>query len=357
MIDSRSGGTATPRSVPAVSVVIPCRNERQHIDRCVESLLSQEPPPGGFELVIADGMSTDGTRDLLTRFARDARVRVIDNAGQIVSTGLNAAIAASRGDVIIRADVHTEYASDYVRQCVHVLETTGADNVGGPWVAVPQGYVGRAIAAAFHSRFGSGGAKAHDPHYEGPVDTVYLGCWRRAHLERLGGFDEELVRNQDDELNLRIVRAGGTVWQSPRIRSWYHPRNSVSRLFQQYLQYGYWKVRVIRKHGTPASWRHVVPAAFVGTAALLLALAPVSSMARIAAVMWIGAYLAATGVASVVESARSGWSLLPIFPLVFSGFHIGYGLGFLLGIIDTAVRRRRPGRWTSALTRASADRS
>jgi len=350
-----AAGPSSPR--PAVSVVIPCRNERLHIARCLESLLAQEQPPGGFELVIADGMSTDGTRTLLSQFARDARVRVIDNPGQIVSTGLNAAVAVSRGDVIIRADVHTEYAPDYVRQCVHTLETTGADNVGGPWVAVPQGYVGRAIAAAFHSRFGSGGARAHDPHYEGAVDTVYLGCWRRANLERLGGFDEELVRNQDDELNFRIVRSGGRVWQSPRIRSWYHPRNSVSRLFRQYLQYGYWKVRVIRKHGTPASWRHVVPAAFVGTAAVLLVLAPVSATARLGALVWIGAYLAATCVASVAEAARSGWSLLPILPVVFSAFHIGYGLGFLLGIIDTTVLRRRAARWSSALTRASADRS
>src|ERR1700730_5456848 len=141
---------------PVVSIVIPCRNERRHIGCCIRSMLSQELPDGGFELIVADGMSTDGTREILLQLAEgNHSLRVIDNPGRIVSTGLNKAIAAAMGSVIIRADVHTEYAPDYIRQCVRVLDDSGADNVGGPWIAARRGYVGGAIAAGFHFRFGA----------------------------------------------------------------------------------------------------------------------------------------------------------------------------------------------------------
>ena len=156
-------------------------------------------------------------------------------------------------------DVHTKYAPDYVRQCVATLEETGADNVGGPWVAEGQGLIGQAIAAAFQSPFSVGGALGHNPCYEGELDTVYLGCWRRGVFDRIGFFDEQLVRSEDDELNLRLTRACGKIWQSPRIKSWYTPRDSLKYLFRQCVQDGYWKVRVIQKHTLPASIRHLVP--------------------------------------------------------------------------------------------------
>ena len=141
-------------ATPAVSVIIPCRNERGYIGRCIDGLMAQEPPARGFELIVADGFSTDGTSQILRQLsAGQPMVRVIDNPGGIVSTGLNRAIAAARGDIIIRADVHTEYATDYIRQCVSVLNETGADNVGGPWIAARRGYVGTAIAIAFQSKF------------------------------------------------------------------------------------------------------------------------------------------------------------------------------------------------------------
>src|SRR5262245_17344737 len=165
---------------PTVSIVVPCRNEKDNIETCVRSILRQEPPEGGFEIIVSDGMSDDGTRDILMRLAReDPRLVVVENPGSIVSTGLNAAIQASQGAVIIRMDAHTDCAPDYVRQCMKVLEETGADNVGGPWVAKGMGIVGRTIAAAFQSAFAIGSARGHNPNYTGVVDTVYLGCWLR----------------------------------------------------------------------------------------------------------------------------------------------------------------------------------
>jgi glycosyltransferase involved in cell wall biosynthesis len=214
---------------PRVSIVLPCRNEADMIERCLESVLRQEPPTGGMEIIIAEGMSEDGTRDIIARWkeASEGRrpqvngviIRVIENPGRIASMGLNAAIRAATGNIIIRMDAHTEFAPDYVRQCVAQMQTTGADNVGGPARTKPVTYIESAIAAAYHSPFSVGGARFHDLGYEGYVDTVTYGCWRPETFKRFGYFDEELVRNQDDEHNLRIIRGGGEIWQSPKIRS------------------------------------------------------------------------------------------------------------------------------------------
>lgn len=338
---------------PAVSIVVPCRNERDHIVGCIQSLLAQDLPDGGLEVIVADGLSTDGTRELLGEFAKNhPALRVIDNPRGIVSTALNEAIATARGGIIIRADVHTQYAHDYVRECVRVLQETGADNVGGPWQASGSGYISDAIAAAFHSRFGSGGARAHDRAYEGMVDTVYLGCWRRELFDRVGLFDEELVRNQDDEFNLRLTRGGAVVWQSPRIKSRYHPRGSLRRLFQQYMQYGYWKVRVIQKHRLAASWRHVAPGAFVFALLALLVASAISDVAVAGFLALSGTYLVCAVVASAVTAVSAGGRLLPVLPVVFFCFHIGYGFGFLCGVLDFVILRRPPTDRMVTITRS-----
>jgi succinoglycan biosynthesis protein ExoA len=325
---------------PLVSIIMPCRNEAAYIEACLRSVLAQEDPPGGgIEVLVADGLSTDGTRELIRAVAEvDPRVRMIDNPGRIVPTGLNAAIRLARGEIIIRMDAHTEYAPDYVRRCVEVLEETGADNVGGPARTRGEGYLQRAFNACYHSPFSVGGARFHDPEYEGELDTVFYGCWRKTTLLRLGLFDEELVRNQDDELNLRLSLAGGRLWQSPRIRCWYHPRSSLIALARQYFQYGYWKVRVIQKHGRPASVRHLVPVAFV----LFIALGWVGGLAHPA--FWL-AYLGVLatyvliGLVYSCRAARADWALLPALPLVFSVYHLSYGAGFAGGVFDFVLWR------------------
>lgn len=243
----------------------------------------------------------------------------------------------------MRMDAHTKYAADYIQQCLAVLRETGADNVGGPWVAVGQGLVGRAIAAAFQSRFSAGGPRGHDPNYEGTLDTVYLGCWPREVFDKIGLFDEALVRNQDDEFNLRLSRAGGKIWQSPRIKSWYRPRESLRALCGQYAQYGFWKVRVIQKHTMPASFRHLIPGGFV---ILLAALALVSFWWAWAAWIWlglVGLYAVCSVTASCLMAARQGWNLLPVLPIVFACYHLSFGCGFLSGLWRFVVLRRISG--------------
>lgn len=324
-----------------ISIVIPCRNEAAFIERCVASILRQRVGEHSIEVILSDGMSDDGTRDILDRLAaEDSRVHVVDNPRRIVSTGLNAAIQAASGQIILRMDAHTEYAPDYVLQCLRTLEKTGADNVGGPWVAKGEGYLSRAIAAAFQSPFAVGGARSHDPEYEGEVDSVYLGCWRREIFDRIGFFDEELVRNQDDEFNLRLVRSGGRIWQSPEIRSWYQSRTSLRDLFRQYLQYGYWKVRVIQKHRLPASIRHLAPAGFITALVVLAAASSLGTIPAYALVIIVAAYVFGVAAASVIAAAHHDLSVLPVLPLVFGCYHFGYGLGFLRGMLDFLVLRR-----------------
>jgi len=337
---------------PAVSVVVPCRNESDHVNICLTGLLAFEAPVGGFEVVLADGESDDGTALILREMAaKNPQLRVIDNPGRIASSGLNAAIRAARAEVIVRADAHTEYAPDYLLRCLEALHQTNADNVGGPARTKTDGYIQRAIAAAYHSRFSVGGAKFHDPDYEGYVDTVTYGCWRRSAFEQFGYFDEELVRNQDDEHNLRISRAGGKIWQSPKIRSWYKPRGSLRALFNQYAQYGYWKVRVIQKHRLPASPRHLVPGGFVLTLAVLGVLSPFFHFAIFTLIMALGSYALALLLASVTTAWKTEWKLLPALPMVFACYHFGYGIGFLHGVWDFVIRQAKPQTSFSHLTR------
>jgi glycosyltransferase involved in cell wall biosynthesis len=342
---------------PSVSVVLPCRNEQGYIHDCLESILKQELPEGGLEILVADGMSTDGTREYLQRMAQShPQIRVLENPGRIVSTGLNAAIRAARGDIIVRMDAHTSYAPDYVRQCLAVLDETGADNVGGPIQTTATKYMERAIRAAYHSSFAVGGSRSHFAGYEGYVDTVCYGCWERGLFERIGYFDEELVRNQDDEHNFRLTRAGGKIYQSTRIRSWYHVRGSLKALFRQYMQYGYWKVLVILKHRMPASWRHVVPGTFVGCLALLavggLLWVPAWWMA-----LWLALVYAVTLLfAAAVLASSTAWILFPVLPVVIACYHFGYGYGFLRGILDFVILKNAPAAKFVQLTRGLASK-
>jgi len=322
-----------------VTIIVACRNEKGHIRRFLDSLLEQAMSGITWEAIIADGMSEDGTRETLREYcARHAQLRTIDNPRRVVSPGLNAAIRAARGAIVIRMDAHTSYAPDYCRRCVAELARTGADNVGGPARTRTHGTRARAFAAAYHSPF-STGARFHDDNYEGWIDTVPYGCWRKETLERLGLFDEALVRNQDDELNLRLTRSGGRIWQSPDIVSWYSPRATLTALFLQYFQYGFWKAAVVRKHRIPGSWRHLAPVTFVLAhlalcAACIVTAATGTREFAIAGRLWLTlilAYAAANLAASVAAARKSGWATLPYLPAVFTVYHFSWGLGFLAG--------------------------
>ncbi len=339
-----------------VSVIVPCRNERRYLEAFCVAVLGQRLPAGrSLQLLVADGASDDGSAELLQRLAAaDPRIECLPNPRRIVSSGLNAALARASGEVVVRMDVHTDYAADYIAACLEALAASGADNVGGPWRAEPDAGAGPtqcAVAAAFQSRWVAGGARSRDLAYSGPVDTVYLGCWPRATFERVGGFDETLVRNQDDEHNLRIVRGGGRVWQSAAIRSAYRPRARLAQVFRQYLQYGYWKPFVMKKHGQAASARQLIPGAFVAMLASTLLLALVGGPRwPLAALALTYGYAVVAMTALVVGSVRIDAAAALRVPLAIGAYHFGYGIGSLLGAWDAARRGAGRDRFAS-LTR------
>lgn len=338
-----------------VSVIVPCRNERQHISAFCKSVAQQELPEGWrLQVLIADGMSDDGTRrQLQSIVAADERFVCIDNPSRIVSTGLNAAIAKAEGEVIVRMDVHTRYAPNYIAQCIAVLDESGADNVGGPWRAELAEHTNdagvnpmqQAIAAAFQSPLVAGGALSRRLDYNGWVDTVYLGAWPRETFERFGNFDESLVRNQDDEHNLRIIQEGGRIWQSPTIVSTYCPRASLTALFKQYQQYGYWKPFVMRKHGQAASLRHLVPGLFVASLFPALLLAAMNRTVYLENLLglYMVAVLVVTGLIVGDRPVSLPWSVAWRMPFVIAAYHIGYGWGSLVGWFDV-LRGKTGGR-------------
>lgn len=312
----------------SITIIAACRNEIAHIRAFLDSLTRLDRRNLTFDAIIADGMSTDGTRQVLHEFARaNAWCAVIDNPAQIVSTGLNRAVRLARGDFIARMDAHTVYEPAYVAQSIAVLESTGAANAGGPQRSRAEGYWPRAIHAGFHSAFATGGAHFRHDNYRGPVDTVPYGCWRREYLLAIGLFDESLARNQDDELNLRIRLAGGIIWQDPSIVSWYSPRATLAAVFRQYFDYGFWRIAVLRKHPGQGRVRHFIPAAAAITGIGLLVF-------ERPAFLWLAVfYFLLSLFASVRAVRREGWLLLPALPPTFAVYQSAYAAGFLSGLI------------------------
>lgn len=302
------------------------RDGAHHLGEAVDAVLSQDCP-AALEVVLAVGPSSDDSRQIAEQYAgADPRVRVVGNPEGTTAAGLNRAIAASTGDVVVRVDDHAVLPPGYVRRAVTLLEATGADNVGGMQQAVGRTAFERAVAAAMASPFGVGDARFRTGGPPGPTDTVYLGVFRRAALHRVGGFDETLRRNQDYELNYRLRATGGTIYFHPDLQVTYRPRSSLRALARQYYEYGQWKQIVVRRHPRSLRWRHLVaPAALLVNAGGLA----VGLVGRREGLVAPGAYTAAVLAASVVEGRRLEARARAWLPPVFVTMHVAWGLGFL----------------------------
>ncbi|HEX7579540.1 MAG TPA: glycosyltransferase family 2 protein, partial [Thermoanaerobaculia bacterium] len=329
----QGGGEIRP--LPFVSVVMPVRNEAGFIERSLGSVLTQDYSPDRMEVIIADGMSGDGTREMVLRLAAsDARVTLVDNPGRIAPTALNVAITRSRGDVVIRVDGHCEIAPDYVSRCVHHLASGETAGVGGPLETVGQTRVAQVIAIAMSSGFGVGGAAFRTRKmWTGFVDTVAFPAYTRAALRLAGPYDEELVRNQDDEYNYRLRERGGRILLAADVRVRYYGRASVSSLFRQYFQYGLWKVRVLQKHPRQMRLRQFVPPVFVACLLAGAFAAPFAPWAR-HGLLGVGvAYAVANLVASFFSGRVGPFPEVLLLPIVFATLHVSYGVGFLTGLV------------------------
>lgn len=330
---------------PFVSVIMPIRNEADFIARSLGAVLAQDYPADRLEVLIADGMSTDGTRAIIAAIAADRPripVTIIDNPGHIVPTGFNAALARARGDVIVRVDGHCEIAPNYVSRCVRHLLEDGVDGVGGPIETIGTSPLSETIALAMRSPFGVGDSAFRTGTDEAIlVDTIAFPAYTRAAVQRAGPLDEELVRNQDDEYNYRLRKLGARLLLAPDVRAKYYSRGSLRSLWRQYYQYGFYKVRVLQKHPRQMRPRQFVPPAFVTSFLGGALLCPLNKRLRVLWALVISAYAVANLMASWRIARKAGRAHLQRLPLVFSILHFSYGLGFLHGLVHFRKRWRR----------------
>lgn len=320
--------------LPFVSILIPVRNEGFYISRCIQSVLGQAYPQDQIEILIADGMSDDNTLSLIQDFQTDyTHINVFENPGKIVPTGLNILIPKAKGDILIRVDGHCVVAPDYVSNCVRHLKIDDVDGVGGPMQTVGEDFISEVIALAMSSKFGVGNSSFRTETGQTKLaDTVPFPAYTREIIRKVGLYDEELVRNQDDEYNYRIRDAGGKILLADDVRSTYYSRGSLAKLWKQYFQYGYWKVRVLQKHPKQMSLRQFVPLAFVLSLIISLILALLVPWGWILLVAILSIYLLTNLAASFAIAKKRGWQFLVLLPFCFAIIHLSYGSGFISGL-------------------------
>lgn len=339
------GSTISADSVnknPFVSVIVPIRNERDYIENCLNSILHSDWPSDQMEVLVIDGESDDGTIEIVQRMATaDSRLKLLNNERRIQTVALNLGIAAASGDIILRVDGHAEVEQDFVSQSVKALvDHPECWCAGGVVETVNDTVLGKVIAAATSCPIGVGNSRFRIGNFEGYVDTVPFPAYWKWVFDRIGNFDEELVRNEDDELNARVLEQGGKIYLTPAIRSRYFSRSSFGKLWKQYYQYGVWRIRTVQKRGS-ASVRYLVPLAFVLCVILSLTMAAIFPatagwVAACAALYFVGLLVGATMV-----GRRTGWFGFVTSPIVFAILHFSYGLGSLFGVFWFSILRHR----------------
>lgn len=322
---------------------MPVRNEGAYLEKSLNSVLTQDYPEDRYEIIVADGMSDDGTKErLLELQKKNSKLYVIDNPGKIVSPGLNAAVRAAKGEIIVRVDGHCEIAPDYVSRCVRHLKESGAAGVGGPIETIGEDSVSQAIALAMSSHFGVGGSAFRvgvgSPEF---VDTVAFPAYPKEILLKAGPFDDRLVRNQDDEYNYRLRKMGYKLLLAPDVKSKYYSRSSLLKLWSQYFQYGFWKVSVLQKHPAQMKMRQFVPPLFVFALAITAAAAFFFPIFLFWFCGLLAVYLLADFAASLMLAAKRGWKFLFLMPVIFLILHLSYGAGFWTGAARFFREERR----------------
>jgi succinoglycan biosynthesis protein ExoA len=325
------------KKMPFVSVVMPVRNEANYIERSLRAVFSQNYSPDSMEIIVADGDSTDATVSTIENLKQQTKIplKVVSSPRKTAPYGLNLAIREACGEIVIRVDGHCEIAPDYVANCVRHLGKGDAEAVGGAIETVGETLTAEAVAVAMSSGFGVGGSAFRcAQNCEMYVDTVAFPAYRRAIFERIGLYNEELTRNQDDEFNYRLRKYGGKVLLAPDVRVRYYSRSNLRSLWRQYFQYGFWKVRVLQMHPKQMSLRQFVPFCFVSAIAILTILSLFSAFGRIALALVFGLYISANLTATLNAARRIKFNALPLVFLSFAILHFAYGFGFAAGLYN-----------------------
>lgn len=325
-----------------VSVIIPCRNEKDFIEACIQSIVDAEYPEELLEIIVCDGMSDDGTGNILENLQLKIPIlRVVTNHKKITPAARNLGIQHATGDYVLIFDAHAEMAGNYIMENATILDTQPEVWCsGGAWKNCFTNDLSENIARAMSSPFGVGNAHFRTGEKEGFVDTVGMPVYRKEVFEKVGFFDETLIRNQDDEFNYRIGKAGGKIWLTSATFVNYFVRPSWKKLFSQYYQYGYWKVYVNRKHNTVTTVRQLVPLFFVVFLLTGFFLSMVQQHLNNFYLFILLLYLA------LALGSAAKYSTLPkdLLQIAVSFFilHFSYGTGYAKGILDFLILRRQP---------------
>lgn len=319
------------------SIISPIRNEEDYISQCLQSIVDQDFDNTNYEVLVIDGMSTDRTREIVRKFQRqNNNIKLLDNPQKGRTTALNIGLKAAKGDIIVRIDGHAYFEKDYLHQCSIYLENFEADCVGGPIENIGKSFVGKAVSLAMSSLFGVGNARFRTSGREGYVDCLAFGAYRREVFEKIGYFDEEFTSSEDDEFNYRLRKFGSKIYFTPKIKSYYYPRSSLTKLWRQYFQYGFWKIRVLQKHFKMMQLRQFVPPlftfSFLGSAFIGLIYKP----ALYVFIFIFFSYILSSLFFSLKISAKKGLKYFIILPLIFSILHFSFGLGFWWGTLRFA---------------------
>jgi glycosyltransferase involved in cell wall biosynthesis len=325
---------------PLVSVVVPCRNEEAFIERALASVRANTWPRDRLEIIVVDGMSTDRTREIVAALAaQDPRVRRLDNPKRFAGGAMRLGVAAARGDYIVRVDAHAEIPPDYVKTGLRLLrERPEVWAVGGPVDRLPTDEPARLVAALNSNVFATGNTPVRVGRVVGPVDAVLYPVWPRWVFERVGEFDETLVRNQDDDFHYRLRRAGGVIYQAQEMRARYYVRGSVAKFLRQYRQYAFWKIVVAKKHGRLLDWKSLVPLLFFGSLTLTAVGGLVTPYAWCGTAALAGAYGLADVAASAAVARRAGFGSFFRALGIFPALHFQYAAGITSGIWYSIIK-------------------
>jgi succinoglycan biosynthesis protein ExoA len=319
-----------PSVNPFISIVVPIRNEEATIERLTRSLLDQDYPHDRYEILMADGGSTDRTRGLLRQVDTDARVVVLDNPGRTAPAALNVAIARAQGDVVTRVDGHSFVAPDYLSRIVAVMEETGESVVGGPVRMHADTPFRRALVEALYSRIAVGAVPYRTLTTRAYVESLQTGSFKKAVLDRVGPFDESLAVVEDLDMNTRVRKAGYKLLLDPSIRFWYLPRPSLGALWRQIYAVGLVKARILRKHPDIFKLKYVLPSAFVASLATALGLTLAGKRVGLWFLLLYVIVVLGFALSRVPRLKAGALRLTAILPVL----HVGYGLGFLSGATE-----------------------